>query len=84
MAKEPKIGTLDIAEIDRWLSDPHAPIGELMAELPFLQSEAHARQFLEDVKEGLEDIRAGRIVSHERVVRDMEERRRRYRASAAE
>jgi hypothetical protein len=84
MSEEPKIGTLDVAEIDRWLNDPEAPIDELMAQFPFLRTESEARRFLEEVKVGLEDVRAGRVVPHEQVARDVAERRRRYRSSAAE
>jgi predicted transcriptional regulator len=84
MAEEPRIATLDVAEIERWLNDPDAPIGELREQFPFLRSDAHARRFLAEIKEGLEDVAAGRVVSHEEVRKDVEERRRRHRPSAAE
>ncbi|HEY0413160.1 MAG TPA: hypothetical protein VGD66_08460 [Allosphingosinicella sp.] len=84
MADEPRIATLDVAEIDRWLNDPDAPLGELRERFPFLGSDAEARRMLEGLRRGLADIEAGRVVPHEQVVRDMEERRRRHRPSAAE
>jgi hypothetical protein len=84
MADDPRIDALDITEIGRWLSDPEAPLGELRDQLPFLRSDAHARRFLAELREGLEDVAAGRVVSHEEVRQDVEERRRRRRPSAAE
>jgi hypothetical protein len=84
MADEPRIATLDVAEIDRWLNDPDSPLGELREQFPFLGSDEEARRMLEGLRRGLADIEAGRMVPHEQVVRDMEERRRRYRPSAAE
>ncbi len=70
MAEEPKIGTLDVTEIDRWLSDPDAPLDELRQRLPFLHSDEQARRFLEELRAGLEDVAAGRVFSHEEVMRD--------------
>lgn len=84
MDEDPKITALDVAEIDRWLTDAEAPIGELIERYPFLRSEAEARRFLAKIKAGQEDVRAGRVVPHEQIRRDMAERRRRYRPSAAE
>lgn len=84
MDDEPRIAALDLAQIDRWLNDPQAPLHELREQFPFLRSDAQARRFLADLREGLEDIAAGRVVSHEEVMRDVEKRRRRYRPSAAE
>ena len=84
MAEDPRIATLDIAEIDRWLSDPDAPLDELREQYPFLRSDAEARRMLDGLRRGLADIEAGRVVPHEQVVRDVEERRRRHRPSAAE
>ena len=83
MSQEPKIAALDIAEIDRWLGDPNAPLEDLMAQFPFLATKAQARRFLEEVKVGLEDVRAGRVVSHEQIARDIAERRRQSRSRAA-
>jgi hypothetical protein len=84
MADEPRIATLDIAEIDRWLSDPDAPLDELREQYPFLGSDAEARRMLQGLRRGLADIEAGRVVPHRQIVLDMEERRRRHRPSAAE
>ena len=84
MNDQPRIAALDIAAIDRWLSDPDAPLGELREQFPFLRSDTHARRFLAEIREGLEDVAAGRVVSHEQVMRDVEERRRGRRPSAAE
>lgn len=84
MNDAPKIAALDIAELERWLDDPAAPLGDLMAELPFLRTEAEARAYLDDLRVGLDDIKHGRTVPHEQVVRDAAERRNRYRVSAAE
>jgi hypothetical protein len=84
MGEEPKIAALDVAELDRWLNDPDASIGELMADLPFLRTEAEARRYLDEIREALDDVKHGRVVPHEQIVRDAAERRRRYRASAAE
>jgi len=84
MADEPRIATLDIAEIDRWLSDPDASLDALREQFPFLGSDAEARHMLQGLRRGLADIEAGRVVPHEQIVREMEERRRNYRPSAAE
>lgn len=86
MADDPEIGiaAIDVAELQRWLDDPEAPIVELMALLPFLKTEAGAQSYLKGIREGLADIRAGRTVPHEQVVREAEERRRRWQQSAAE
>jgi hypothetical protein len=84
MSEESRIAALDIAGIERWLDDPEVSVAELMAELPFLRTKAEAKEFLASIRAGLDDIRHGRTVPHEQVVREMEERRRRYRASAAE
>ncbi len=84
MDDEPRIGALDITGIDRWLSDPNAPLEELREQYPFLGSDAEARRMLRSLRRGLADIEAGRVVPHEQIVRDMEERRRRHRPSAAE
>ena len=61
-----------------------APIADLMSELPFLTTQDEARRYLDDLKEALEDVRHGRVFSHEQIVRDAEARRHRYRPSAAE
>jgi hypothetical protein len=82
-AREKSIAA-DIAWIDQQLADPEASFDELRAELTFLRSPAQARRYLEGIREGLEDVAAGRVVPHEEVVREMEERRRRRRPSAAE
>ena len=83
MAKQDKIAAVDVAELSRWLDDAGS-IAELMAQLPFLKTQTEAQRYLDDVREGLESIRAGRFVSHEQVVGDVEQRRRAYRVSAAE
>jgi len=75
---------LDVAGIERWLDNPDVSVAEIMADLPFLRTESEAKDFLASIRSGLDDIRLGRAVPHEQVVRDMEERRRRYRTSAAE
>lgn len=84
MAEEERTVGDDIAWIDEQLADPKASFEDLRAELPFLRSAAHARRFLEEIREGLEDVAAGRVVPHEVVARDVEERRRRYSSDAAE
>jgi len=81
--KDPSVAS-DIAWIDDQLADPDASFDALRADFPFLRSAAEARRFLEDIKEGLEDVAAGRVVPHEQVVRESEARRRRFRSSAAE
>ena len=74
----------DIAWVDELLAAPDSGLDKLQSEFPFLRTTADARRFLEGVRVGLVDVAAGRVVPHEVVVRDMEERRRRYRPSAAE
>ncbi|WP_294054201.1 hypothetical protein [Sphingomonas sp.] len=54
-----------------------------MSDLDFLKSEAEARGYVEGILAGLDDALHGRTVPHEQIVRDIEERRRRY-SSAAE
>lgn len=84
MADDQRSVADDIGWIDEQLADPEATFDVLRADFPFLRSAAQARRFLEKIRLGLEDVAAGRVVSHEVVARDMEERRRRYRPSAAE
>lgn len=84
MDEEPKIVALDVAELERWLDDPDASLVELMADLPFLRTEAEARAYLDDIREALDDVKHGRVVPHEQIVQDAAERRNRFRASAAE
>lgn len=85
---EPGIEMVDVSSLDRWLADPEAPLAELVAKLPFLRSEHQARELLDGIRRSIEDVRCGRTVPHEQVVRDAEARRRRFRvryqASAAE
>jgi predicted transcriptional regulator len=81
--RDPQLSA-DLAWIDEQLADPAASFEELRAELTFLRSAAHARSFLRELREGLEDVADGRVVAHEEVVRDLAERRRRRRPSAAE
>lgn len=80
----PVIEAIDCDDLQPWLDDPARPLADLMAQLPFLTDEAHARRFLDELQEGLDDVAAGRTVPHEDVVRDMEERRRLRHADAAE
>ena len=84
MAERDQSIAADIAWIDQQLADPAATFDELRAELTFLRSPEQARRYLEGIRRGLEDVAAGRVVPHEQVVREMEERRRRRRPSAAE
>ena len=84
MADDQRSVADDIAWIDEQLADPEASFDALRADFPFLNSAAQARGFLEKIRVGLEDLAAGRVVPHEVVERDAEERRRRYRPSAAE
>jgi hypothetical protein len=84
MAEDPHSVAADIAWVDEHLAAPDGGLERLQSEFPFLRSAADARRFLEGIRSGLEDVAAGRVVPHEVVVRDMEERRRRYRPSAAE
>lgn len=84
MAEEDPTIDRDIAWIDEQLADPEASFEALRAEHSFLKSAAHARRLLEEIREGLVDVAAGRTVPHEVVVREMEERHRRHRSSAAE
>jgi hypothetical protein len=81
--EEPTVGD-DIAWIDAQLADPGASFEALRAEHPFLRSVAEARRYLEDIRVALVDVLEGRVVSHEQIGRDVEERRRRYRSDAAE
>ncbi|MES2441955.1 MAG: hypothetical protein V4574_03930 [Pseudomonadota bacterium] len=74
----------DIAIFTRLLADP-AGLRALASEhSDFLRDEEDAREFVESLLKGFDDVLHGRVVPHEQVVRDMEERRRRYRATAAE
>jgi len=84
MDNEPEIAAIDVGGLERWLNDPAAPLDDLRTQLPFLRSDVQARRFLNEIREGLEDVRLGRTVPHEAIVRDVEERRRRGRANAAE
>ncbi len=84
MAEDHDSVAADIAWVDEHLAAPDAGLERLRSEFPFLRSAADARRLLEGIRAGLEDVAAGRVVPHEMVVRDMEERRRRHRQSAAE
>ena len=74
----------DLAQVDRWLGAPDAGLSELCADLPFLKSEDHARDFLQHLRKGLVAVREGRTVPHAKVAKDVEERRRRFGVHAAE
>jgi hypothetical protein len=82
MDDEPRIGALDIAEIDRWLNDPEAPLDELRQQLPFLQSDAHARRFLAELREGIASADRGELYSTEEMLQELEARRRSRRSAA--
>ena len=74
----------DIATFTRLLDDP-AGLQMLAAEnSDFLRDEEDAREFVESLLRGFDDMLHGRAVPHELVVLEAEERRRRYRATAAE
>lgn len=85
MDEEPAIIALDVAELQRWLADDSAAtLADLMADLPFLRTEAQARAYLDDIREGLDDLKHGRVFTHEQITQDVADRRNRYRAAAAE
>jgi hypothetical protein len=84
MADDQRSVADDIAWIDEQLADPEASFDELRADLPFLSSAAHARRFLQEIREGLEAVSDGRVVPHEQIEREARERRRRYGPHAAE
>jgi len=77
-SEEPGIEAVDAADLDPWLNDPDAPIQELIDKLPFLHSPEQARSYLEKVKAGMEDVRAGRTMSHEEFLARRAEQRRQY------
>lgn len=84
MADEPRTVADDIAWVDEQLADPEASFDTLRADFPFLRTPEQARRYLEGIREGLEAVRDGRVVPHEQIVREAEERRRRYGPHAAE
>jgi len=84
MVEEGRAVGTDIAWIEEQLADPHASFDELRAEHPTLGSAADARRYLEDIRAALVDAAQGRVVSHEQIRRDVEERHRRYSSDAAE
>jgi hypothetical protein len=84
MAEEERSIEDDIAWVDEQLVDPEEAFDRLRADFEFLRTPAQARRFLEELRLGLEDAAAGRVVPHEVVLREFEERRRRHRPSAAE
>lgn len=83
MIERHQIEALDIATLESWI-DSDAALSELLAELPFLRSEADALRFVEDVRMVVDDVQNGRTVSHAQIARDVAERRRSYRTDAAE
>lgn len=74
----------DIAQIDRWLAQPDCGFAELRGDVEFLGSVGDTRDFLIDLREGLEAARDGRVVTHAQIEKDAAERRRRYGPHAAE
>lgn len=85
MSDEPDIGVaaVDVADLQPWLAGERS-LSELTTHYPFLRTEDQAQRFLASVAEGLADVRAGRTVPHEQILRDVEDRRRRFGLSAAE
>jgi hypothetical protein len=81
--KERTVGD-EIAWIDSQLADPDANFDQLLVDHPFLGSASKARRYLEDVRDALVAVLEGRLMSHEQVRRDVEDRRRRYSSDAAE
>ncbi len=84
MAEKTSSLDADIQTFARWLAAPDLGRSEWREELDFLSTDDDAREYLEGIKLSLEDLREGRVVPHAQVVRDIEERHRRYSADAAE
>ncbi|MBX9857967.1 MAG: hypothetical protein K2Y20_00060 [Sphingomonas sp.] len=74
----------NIAAIRALIDGPDSGLADIMAEHPWLGSVEDARDDLRGILEGLEDVRAGRVVDHAEVVRQVNERSARYRSQAAE
>lgn len=77
------IASADLAELRAWAANSDQAIEALVAEAiqDYLD---RGRRWIAKTEVGLEDIRAGRVVSHEQILRDIDERRQRYRPHAAE
>ncbi len=82
MDDEPRIDALDVQGLRPWLDDPDRPLGELREQLPFLRSDAQARRFIEDIREGLASLGRGEVYTTDEVMRELEARRRARRSAA--
>ena len=74
----------DITALQAMIDGPDMGLSAYLAERPYLGSFKNVRDDLASIIVGLEDVRAGRVVPHAQIVRDMEERRRGHRTIAAE
>lgn len=77
------IDKADLAELTEWAANSERTLDALLAEAVQAYL-AKGRRWIAEVEIGLDDVRNGRVVPHEQIVRDVEERRRRYRTQAAE
>lgn len=74
----------DIAALRAMIDGPDAGLAAFLADRPYLRTAHEARDDLARLIVGLEDVRAGRVVSHAQILADVEARKRRYGTQAAE
>lgn len=73
----------DLAELRDWAANSDRSLDDLLADAiqEYLE---RGRRWIAETDVGLEDIRQGRVVSHEQILRDIDERRRQFGIKAAE
>lgn len=78
-----KLGAAELAELQRWAANSERPLEALLDEAiqEYLE---RGRRWIAETEVGLDDLREGRSVGHDQILRDVEERRRRFRSQAAE
>lgn len=77
------IEAADLAELERWAQNEGRSVDALLKEAieAYL---AAGRRWIAETEQALDDVRQGRAVPHEQILRDVAERRTRFRSQAAE
>jgi len=73
----------DLAELERWALNEGRSVDALLKDAVAAYLAA-GRHWIAETEIALDDVRQGRAVSHEQILRDVADRRTRYRSQAAE
>lgn len=77
------IDAADLAELERWAANEGRTVDALLKDAVAAYLAA-GRRWIAETELALDDVRQGRAVPHEQIVRDVAERRSRFRSQAAE